>query len=102
MLKKLRNPVLSPSLRTDLLGPVYAGQEIPTSWFSLLEDYVLDGIADSRRASQPGSAIVVGKISAFALVVREGRSPRHVEGTTAFNWERINVGLNICFWRTLR
>ncbi|KAB1227182.1 hypothetical protein CJ030_MR1G029018 [Morella rubra] len=37
LLKKLSNPVLSPSLRKDLFGPVYAGQEIPTR-FSLLED----------------------------------------------------------------
>ncbi|KAB1212168.1 hypothetical protein CJ030_MR5G001750 [Morella rubra] len=115
MLKKLRNPVLSPSLHPDLqLGPIYVGEEIPTSRFRLLEDYVLDGIADHRSGFPTWfsrrygnrcrinvilqecleeaititlcAVIVIARplveLCVSASVIREGRSPRRVEGTT--------------------
>ncbi|KAB1210647.1 putative WRKY transcription factor 19 [Morella rubra] len=141
LLKRLWNPVLSPSLRTDFLGTVYAPQEIPISSFSLLEvevtlqkklmnfvqqDYVLEGIADSKRGLPTWfghrsscnrcwinmnlqecleEAITISLCavilfrrrghgpqrmwlrSAYASIVREGRFPRRVEGTTTLIWK---------------
>ncbi|KAB1206005.1 TMV resistance protein N [Morella rubra] len=91
MLEKLRNPVLSPWLRTDyVLDGIAYYRRGPPTWFSHREENrcrisVIFQECLEEAITIALCAVIVqawGGISASASIVREGRSPRLVDGTT--------------------